>query len=273
MNERQSKTKVTRENVTRFIICLLIAFLLWFYVMYTENPEYDQKYTDIRVELRGYTPSYEFDIEYPETIDVTFRGTNIDLAQCKSEDIVAVINFPNEFTSGDRSVSVSFEFLNDVTLTPLKEVRTTLSLKDADILTQIFTDVSVNVIGHAGSQIEKYEFTPVSLPKLTVRGRAEDFDWLESHGINAAVSLSADQINEIYEKVETNGIYEFTMTVTLNLPEGMTAFASPESTEIKTTLLVKKTIDADGKANESGNERTEEKPDEANRSQKNERAS
>ena len=204
MNDRHSTKRLTREKLTSFILCLLVAFLLWFYVMYTENPEYDQKYTDIRVELRGYSPIYEFDIEYPETIDVTFRGTNVDLAQCKSDDIVAVINFPSEFTSsGDRSVDVRFEFANDVTLTPLKDVRTTISLKEADIQTQEFSDLEVTVVGMHGSQVEGYEFKASSLPSLTVKGRTEDLNALVAKNI-ATVSLSADQINEIFNWENVN---------------------------------------------------------------------
>lgn len=240
MNESSSIKKTPRKGVLRFFICLLIAFLLWFYVMYTENPEYDQRYTDIRVELRGYTPSYEFDIEFPETIDAVFRGTNVDLAECKSDDIVAVINFPSELTSsGARSVTVSFEFLNDVTLTPLKEVRTTLSMQEADIREEVFTNIPVTVTGQEGSLIEGYDIKALSIPELTVRGRAEDLALIREQEFKATASLSYHLINDIRDKVKDDATHEFTVEVTVNLPAvGMTCWTTLESTVINTTLSV-----------------------------------
>ena len=238
MNEHHPVKKMTHKNVLRFFVCLLIAFLLWFYVMYTESPEYDQEYTNIRVELRGYTPSYEFDIEYPETIDVTFRGTNVDLAQCDSDDIVAVIRFPSELTSsGERSVTVAFEFLNGVSLEPLKEVRTTLSLVDADIKEQVFENVRVEI---GGQKIENYEILTTAIPQLTVRGRAEDLLLLQNQGITATASLTHDHINTIRDKVQDDEPYEMTMKVDISLPEGMSCWTSSDSDEVITTVLVRK---------------------------------
>ncbi len=241
MNERHTVKRLTHQNVIRFFVCLLVAFFLWFYVMYTENPEYDQKYTDIRVELRGYTPDYEHDIEFPATIDAVFRGTNVDLSQCKSEDIVAVINFPTEFTSsGDRSVTVGFEFLNDVTLTPLKEVRTTLSLKDADIREEVFENVPVEVTGQAGSQVETYKFEALAVPMLTVRGRTEDLELLKKQGIKATASLSPELINDIHAKVNDDKVHDFTVSVTVTLPAvGMTCWATQESSVVYTMVSVR----------------------------------
>lgn len=241
MSERHTSKKMTRQAVIRFFVCLLVAFFLWFYVMYTEKPEYDQKYTDIRVELRGYTQSYEHDIDFPKTIDAVFRGTNIDLAECKSEDIVAVIHFPTEFTSsGERSVAVSFEFLSDVSLTPLKEIRTTISMTDADIREEVFLNVPIVVTGQAGTpQIENFHFEALSLPELTVRGRVEDLELLRTQGITATVELDSVLINSIRDKVTDHQTHEFSADVNVTLPsDKMECWTTLESTVINTTLLV-----------------------------------
>ncbi len=199
MSAREEKHRLTRKTVLRFFICLTVSFFLWLFVMYTESPEYEQTYEDIRLEVRNYHEVYEYDLIVPENVTAKFRGTNVDLAACDKDDITAVLDMgPEGIFSGTRNLVVSFEFDGETLLTPLYEVRIPVFFKEAEMKKHSLSGVSVSYVrGMAGTQIEDYTWSASFLSDLVVQGRVEDIDSLYPNDIFAYIELSTDDIHKI----------------------------------------------------------------------------
>lgn len=245
MKEHITQKRLSKESVARFIGCLFVAVLLWLYVMYTEAPEYNQVYRDIPVEVRGYTPSYRYDLEYEKKISATFRGTNVELAQCGSDHIKAIVYLTDEFTDENpHFFAIQYEFSCDCHLSAVQsDARLAVTRKEAKMKTETFRNIPVSVIGMEGSLIANYDviFNDLEnnmIPQILVTGRASDVDALKNGYINATIHLTTDNINDINDSVENNGICVRTMVVTFGLPEGMVV-ESESGTSITTVVTFK----------------------------------
>ncbi len=273
MKEHITQKRLSKESVARFIGCLFVAVLLWLYVMYTEAPEYNQVYRDIPVEVRGYTPSYRYDLEYDKEISATFRGTNVELAQCGSDHIKAIVYLTDEFTDENpHFFAIQYEFSCDCQLSAVhNDARLSVTRKEAKMKTETFHNIPVSVSGMEGSLIANYdvifndfENNNNMIPQILVTGRVADINALKNGYINATIQLTTDNINDINDSIEQNGICVRTMVVTFGLPEGMVV-ESESGTSITTVVTFKapsqieeSDTDKDVNADEASDSDTEE---------------
>lgn len=79
-----------RHLLARFV-CLLLAIIVWLYVMYVAAPPYDETYTDISVIVLG-----SEDIPFTGSADaipsLRVLGSKMALADCEKEDIIATVS-------------------------------------------------------------------------------------------------------------------------------------------------------------------------------------
>ena len=79
-----------RHLVAR-VVCLLLAIIIWLYVMYAAAPPYDETYTDIPVVvLEAENIAFLGAADSIPSLRVT--GSKIALAGCEKEDIVATVS-------------------------------------------------------------------------------------------------------------------------------------------------------------------------------------
>lgn len=79
------------QHIVAKIVCLLLAVVLWLYVMYVAAPEYDLVYHNIPVTVIA-TSDYPFTGEIDNAlISVRVRGTKAKLAEYDSTDITAYV--------------------------------------------------------------------------------------------------------------------------------------------------------------------------------------
>ncbi len=214
--------KVTRGGVLRFLVCLLVAFVMWLFVMYTESPEYDREYHDIKVELRNYTADYAYDIDFLPVVNMTFRGTNLALAACDSEDIVAVVdmgglimNAPNTHT-----LPVTFEFKGETKLRELSPLYLDVTCSLANMRVAYFEDLTVNV-HTAGTELAGYTATANRITAVKVTGRAEDIAALKDDGLRAYVSPTAENVTAIVNGCANGQSMSMVMNVQFEVKNGI----------------------------------------------------
>ena len=109
--------------------------------------------------------------------------------------------------------------------------------------TEVFRNIPVSVSGMEGSLIANYDviFNDLEnnmIPQILVTGRALDIDALKNGYIHATIQLTTDNINDINDSIEQNGICVRTMVVTFGLPEGMVV-ESESGTSITTVVTFK----------------------------------
>ncbi len=214
--------KLTKNGVLRFFLFVLVAFVMWLFVMYTESPEYDRKYSDIEVELRNYVEDYAYDFQFDPTVDMTFRGTNLDLADCDSEDIVAVVDMGGRvmYPHVTYTIPVTFEFKGETKLQELSSMSLNVTCTPADMVTARFENLSVD-IRTAGTKLADYDTAVNAITAVEVVGRAEDVAALKSSRLKAYISPTAQDVNDIEKGCADGKPYTHTMMVQFEVKDGM----------------------------------------------------
>ncbi len=87
MKSKEFSTRRPRHIVAK-IVCLLLAVVLWLYVMYAEAPIYSEVYEGVTVTVSGDTAVWHID---DPTISVRVYGTKMELASYSAQDIVAYV--------------------------------------------------------------------------------------------------------------------------------------------------------------------------------------
>lgn len=97
------------------VVCLLLAIVIWLYVMYAAAPPYDETYTDIPVVVLE-SDEIPFAGSADSLPSIRILGSKMALANCEKEDIVATVSL-SDLVDGTRplvdgmlySLKVSFE--------------------------------------------------------------------------------------------------------------------------------------------------------------------
>jgi hypothetical protein len=76
------------QHIVAKIVCLILAVVLWLYVMYVEAPVYSEVYEGVRVTVNG--DATEWRIDDP-TLSIRVYGTKMELAAYSATDVVAYI--------------------------------------------------------------------------------------------------------------------------------------------------------------------------------------
>ncbi len=103
-----NETRGGHHDFVAKIVCLLLALILWVYVMEVENPDWEETVSDIPVELVN-TDEIEIDHDltiyggYSEKVEITLRGRRNKLSEITADDIkatadVSEITEPGEYT-------------------------------------------------------------------------------------------------------------------------------------------------------------------------------
>ena len=88
MKNKEFSTRRPQHIVAK-IVCLLLAVVLWLYVMYAEAPTYEETFEDVIVTVKA-TEGSPWQIDDPR-LSIRVRGTKMELSTYSSEDIVAYI--------------------------------------------------------------------------------------------------------------------------------------------------------------------------------------
>lgn len=87
MKNKEFSTRRPRHIIAK-IVCLLLAVVLWLYVMYAEAPIYSEVYEGVTVNLVGDATAWDID---DPTISVRVYGTKMELAAYSAENIEATV--------------------------------------------------------------------------------------------------------------------------------------------------------------------------------------
>ncbi|MBQ8174785.1 MAG: hypothetical protein IJ009_05220 [Clostridia bacterium] len=93
------------QHIVAKIVCLLLAVIIWLYVMYVEAPLYEQVFEDVVVTVKA-SEGTPWQIDDP-TISVRVRGTKMELATYNAENVVAYI-LPSDYPDAQPLDSTGF---------------------------------------------------------------------------------------------------------------------------------------------------------------------
>lgn len=172
MTETTSEKAHGSHDFIAKIVCLLLALIIWLYVMEVENPDWEEEYTGIPVELAN-TDEIEIDHDltiyggYSATVEITLRGRRNQLSNITADDIKATADVSEISEPGEYTLPISVSVPNDSELVES-------SVESVTVLVDKRERKTVNIIPkYSGLIIEDgyIQGEPVlSSPTVTVTG-------------------------------------------------------------------------------------------------------
>ena len=94
------------------LLCVVIAVIIWLYVMSNESPDYERTFSGVTVSIENAALlSNEYDLSvisgYGERADITVTGKKSDLISYSLEDIVPSVDVGSITTPGKHQLSIS----------------------------------------------------------------------------------------------------------------------------------------------------------------------
>ena len=140
MPEKKIKKNNHLSTIISIVICFLIAFVLWIYVMMSENPEYEETFSDIPVTVENaskMTSSTGYSIfgnsEY--LTDVTIKGQKSIIDNIDENEIKASVDVGDLTVAGSNIVHVDVSLPNNVQLVESSVEEITIYLDEKDTIT------------------------------------------------------------------------------------------------------------------------------------------
>jgi len=109
INEQKKASKAS--NIIALAVCFVIAFLVWFYVMQTESPEYQETFVRVPVAVENVsqlTSVSKLSVisGWDHTVSVTVKGRKSDIAKISEKDLRLYVDVSGFDRSGEQSVEV-----------------------------------------------------------------------------------------------------------------------------------------------------------------------
>lgn len=109
INEPKKASKAS--NIIALAVCFVIAFLVWFYVMQTESPEYEETFVRVPVAVENVnqlTSVSKLSVisGWDHTASVTVKGRKSDIAKINENDLKLYVDVSGLDVSGEKSVEV-----------------------------------------------------------------------------------------------------------------------------------------------------------------------
>jgi Uncharacterized protein conserved in bacteria len=113
------KKKINIFNTDLFarILSVLLAFVIWFYVMTFDNPSYNKTFADIPIEIDDSSMEFSTYTPYEYKVNVTLEGKKGDITALTLNDINAYVDTSEVTASGRYTLDVIISVPNNITVT------------------------------------------------------------------------------------------------------------------------------------------------------------
>lgn len=228
--------RLPKKNLTAKIIALIMAIVLWVYVMNEQNPPVETN-MDIPLEVRNLASSV-IAVDIPETVRVKVRGPRTIIVGLSQKDIKSYIDLKG-LSDGRNTVKVNTAIPASLELVEVSPERINFRL---DTIASRQVPIEAKIIGTppAGGVVGKITY---SSPAVTVKGPSE---------------LLALVVKGIADVDVSGQTADFTLTAPLSLidesgrkVEGLSVTPSNVSISLELTPMVNKKV-VDVKPNITG---------------------
>ncbi len=160
------------HNAVAKIVCLLLALVLWIYVMDAENPDWEETFEDIPVSLIN-TDEIEIDSGltiysgYSNTVDITVRGRKNALSELTADDFAVTADVQSISSVGEYTLPVDIKLEKDVEIVSQSASEVTVLVDKKETVTLDVKTKFNDLILESGYSIGDPE---VSVDSITVTG-------------------------------------------------------------------------------------------------------
>lgn len=174
MNSNETKNNKKRRvpAIIPKAVCVLLALILWLYVMDTVNPDWEQTFEDVPITLVS-TEEIEIDNGltiykgYSNTVDITVRGRKTEIAQYSVDDFTVTADVISITEAGEYTLPITVEVPGELELI-------TQSVAEVDVFVDKKASVTVPVKTKFTDLIISSEYSlgdpTVSVSSITATG-------------------------------------------------------------------------------------------------------
>lgn len=226
-SEAAEKGKILSKKFWGKVACTFLAFLMWIYVSYDENPNSTNTYTNIPVTISGIAALESRNITVLSSdlqIAVKISGARNVLSRLSKSDINAIVDVSNITGTGEQKPIISIVGIPDSL--SVEEKKVTSGKLVTDILIRKTVEVGIDIVGTMDDNIVEGEKT-VSPSQITIKGPGTLLDkvtaWTEPIDVssiskseniyNTAIVLKDAAGNAIKSDMITKSENEATVTV------------------------------------------------------------
>lgn len=212
------------KNITPKILAVILAIVLWLYVINEQNPPIESSFT-IPLEVRNAATSYVV-VDAPDSVRVKIRGPRSIVAGVLNKDLKAFIDIKG-LTEGRHNVKVSAAIPSSLELVEINPDRVQFRL-DTTVSRQV--PVEVRLTGAAargavvGNPVSAYAQVTIEGPKNAVAMVEKVIASVDLAGKNAEFTVGAPlvPVTQAGKEVEGLTIYPEKTGVTVNIVAGLT---------------------------------------------------
>lgn len=207
------------KNIVPKILAIIMAIVLWMYVMNEQNPPYEATFT-LPIEVRNAATSYVVS-DVPETVKVKVRGPRNLVAGVLNKDLKAFVDVKG-LTEGRHAVAVSASIPSNLELLAISPDKVQVTV-DATISRQIPVEIRVTGTPEKGAVTGKIT---AANQQVTIEGPRNIVGMVEK--VLATIDLTGKSsdvtteavlvpVNRAEKEVEGVAIYPEKTKVTINL--------------------------------------------------------
>jgi len=210
-------SKITSNNLAAKILALILATILWLYVMNEQNPPIESSFT-VPVEVRnGQTNLVVSDL--PDTVRIKLRGPRSIIAGILTKDIVSYIDVKG-LPEGRNTVKINTQIPSSLELVETNPDKATIRI-DTAISRELPVDIRLTGTATAGAAVGK---VTSSHEKVTIEGPKTVVDNVEQvYALADVTNKNADYkatiplipINRAGKEVEGLTIFPDKVTITV----------------------------------------------------------
>jgi len=199
----QTGSKPRSGDWTAKILCLLIAFVTWFYVMQVDSPEYSETFHSVDVSLTN-TAVLEGEqglsvySGYGSTVDITVIGQKSLIDKLASDDFLVTADLSDIKTPGMHSVPVHVDLPTGISMEGLSQNTIQVYVDEkSNIVTEIrakLTSFTIESHLQMGELRPEYETVVVTGPKTALEDIAYAEVSLALGNITSAMKASGELV-------------------------------------------------------------------------------
>ncbi len=176
-NELRPEIEQTEGNITvkknktidffAKVICLLLAFFLWYYAVSTDTVIYEDDFFEIPVEIVN---DGEYSVLSGDgiTVDVTLSGNRSTVRKLKNSDIRAYVDVSNVTEAGEKLFDIQFKLPNGVKLE-----KSSIESVNVHLDNTVSKTVSVEAKPFNYSMSSEYTLNISKIPDIVITGPEE----------------------------------------------------------------------------------------------------
>lgn len=171
VKSKKKNKKLGAFDIIAYLMCLIISFGIWSYVVMLENENYEYTFEQVAVQLDGINElknerNLSIISGYDQKVSITVVGSRREILQYTSEDIFARVDLGGVATADRYSLDVSVELPANIKFVSSEPSKVNVFVDENTTTT---VDLKVNLLYNVASDLTIHEPEP-NVDKITVTG-------------------------------------------------------------------------------------------------------